>query len=805
MKPTPDQLRSVLSIDLGASYTKLAWRPAWRWRENAAYSHNRFNARSKPINLYPNQDEKGYLIPSLAYDPKDGTEWIFGKEAAGITPSATGCLHSNWKSTLFDERFSDESPEVISTIQIATNFLEWLKSRIEDEYDLSEANTRVCVPAFTQKKVGLRRLLKAFERAGWTDNSLLEVTEPKANLIGFASSGRNSVSADVTGGQKPTPNWRTMFGGENTPVLRNVRAQVLSGAAPAKWCIIDIGAFTTDIAICEIRTPIEVKEQKSYTHGLAKIDEQLKQMLNYKGMQISGTCHDELDRVKRLVYSGRTYTDVIQGRQVCIDAPELEEIKGWLTAFARDLLTMANGHFEGINGYILTGGPANISVISRVISEHFHKLGIREVSDQFRIGSFEHGGADGHNEQQNIEILKRIATALGGASVIIDFEDTEKVENDFRVPETPLLPGRECSCLGGNKNCIRCGGTGLRATEPEATPRTPIPLRGRRTSTQPQRAPGEVTPPKTQNKKSNPTRSGSLRQPMGADQEINPLSVEELIGTWKRSKKPALQHHSLDGWMGNLVFGNTICDQDARKHCLSNPSTPEGRAAWLRLLCLGCCLSARIERTTLKRFAEEELPDIWRALTPPSGKREQSKSYTEKLDSFFDKAIHKQFKNRNASWEDAELWRRVFYDFRKMHEFVYQNDLACSLLELVKEPRLDWNALAHFLKSGFLPGGKKAWRGVIGQSMTSPILFILRELRRLGIMDHRFDASCLYMNTAARRVAHGLGWITQREVMITDFDGLVDLSHKCHKRMQKETPELLQWFDLPLQIYRSKK
>jgi hypothetical protein len=396
---------------------------------------------------------------------------------------------------------------------------------------------------------------------------------------------------------------------------------------------------------------------------------------------------------------------------------------------------------------------------------------------------------------------------------MIDFDETANVENGVQVPEIPNLPRLECSCLGGNKSCIRCGGTGMRTTETEATPRTPIPRRGGRSATQPHRAPKvvpplvniEVTPPNTHNKESNRTRSGSVRHSKGVPQEIKPVSVEELLMAWKRSNKSALQEHTLEGWMGDLVFGNTICDQDSRKLCLSNPSSPQGQAAWLRLLCLGCCLSARIERTTLKRFWEEELPDVWRALTPPSGKREQSKSYTEKLDSFFDRAIHKQFKNRNASWEDAELWRRVFYDFRKMHEFVYQNDLAGSLLDLVKEPRLIWSALAHFLKSGFLPSGEKAWRGVIGQSMTSPILFILRELRRLDIMDHRFDASCFYMNTAARRVAYGLGWITLSEVIFTDFDGLVNLSHKCHKRMQKEVPELLPWFDLPLQIYRSKK
>jgi hypothetical protein len=204
----------------------------------------------------------------------------------------------------------------------------------------------------------------------------------------------------------------------------------------------------------------------------------------------------------------------------------------------------------------------------------------------------------------------------------------------------------------------------------------------------------------------------------------------------------------------------------------------------------------------LKRFWTIELPDVWEVLIPQSDDQANASSYNEKLDSFFVKAIHKQFKNRNASDEDSELWRRVFYDFRKMHEFVYRNDLAGAFLDLLKTPTLGWSSIAHFLKSGLLPDGSTPWRGVLGQSMTSPILFMLRELRRLGIVDARFNPSCFYVNSYARKVACGLDWITRREVMVSDFDGLVELSQKCHRNMLKECPDLLPWFDLPLQTFK---
>lgn len=93
------------------------------------------------------------------------------------------------------------------------------------------------------------------------------------------------------------------------------------------------------------------------------------------------------------------------------------------------------------------------------------------------------------------------------------------------------------------------------------------------------------------------------------------------------------------------------------------------------------------------------------------------------------------------------------------------------------------------------------FRGVAGQSMKAPLLFLMRELRRLDVLDNRFDAACFYMNSPARRVAARLGWIDDEERHGGEFSDLVDLSSKVHGRISVEAPELLPFFDLPLQIY----
>ena len=87
--------------------------------------------------------------------------------------------------------------------------------------------------------------------------------------------------------------------------------------------------------------------------------------------------------------------------------------------------------------------------------------------------------------------------------------------------------------------------------------------------------------------------------------------------------------------------------------------------------------------------------------------------------------------------------------------------------------------------------------------MSAPILFLMRELRRIGIIsDSTFDQGCYYINGPVKRVAFALRWIDEQDRKMSDIEGLLDLSASINNSMRIEAPQLSQWFDLPLQMCR---
>jgi hypothetical protein len=286
------------------------------------------------------------------------------------------------------------------------------------------------------------------------------------------------------------------------------------------------------------------------------------------------------------------------------------------------------------------------------------------------------------------------------------------------------------------------------------------------------------------------------------------IESEELVSTWDEAG--ALRVFTLSGPLRDLVLPGA-CNNDQLVSLLRKPDTIEGKAAWYRLLCLGCSfgilLGPRPFERVMDLWRSRLGDDFWYATVPLSLKASQSAAFNQKLDGFFEQVIHKLFKDENASGEDAEFWRRVFYDFRKMHYFVFRNQLPETMLDLASYDETDGHALINFLRSGQIPDALRdpahpRFRGVIGQSMTAPLLFVMRELRRLGVLSsERFDSACYYMNSPARRVARKLGWIDGDATSRYDFSELVGLSEQVHVRMSIEAPELLGFFDLPLQWY----
>ncbi|MFZ2282184.1 MAG: hypothetical protein WAW39_30590 [Prosthecobacter sp.] len=777
MNPTEKQLLPVLSIDLGASYTKLAWRERWEFDPQRSNPQNRFTSPSVPIKI-----DGAFLVPSIVLDPGEGREWQFGNDAALSTPGPSARLFRNWKATLFDADTTEQ--EVAQDSLVAKSFFGWLKDKLRRRYRVGEALVRVCVPEFDPRsqEIGVCRLLDALEGAGWARSQLLVVAEPKANVLGLASKGRNHVN--VFPDTPPIAFLRSIFD-PNSPLICAAK-KATAGGFPIKLVTIDIGAFTTDIAVCLASSEIKVECQYSYKHGVAALDNALQDLIRAGGVDPSNLPHSEFEIGKRTVYGGEASQWAVGNRSATLEENCMDVT---IAKFTDDLLQMCQTETSGAHWFVVTGGGGEIPLILNRIRSKLEAGGLRYVQELFP------------------DLDQRIATALGGASVVLDFSDFGDSSGNPQQPYPMSSVGRPCECAGANKECVKCQGTGwLTGFESVAKLRSGDrqPLAEFVPTGKPSRPEDEVLPKRVLRNVTPKPSNGGLAPGSKPPNILEPderIDVSEIVECLRGQESKVTQQFGLEGWMGQLVFGAEQWSAESRRRILQDHSSATGKAAWLRLLCLGTCLGVRAQPRYIKSFWENKLPEIWRVLIPTDLDQLEAKDYERKLNDVFVNAIHREFNDMRATGEDAELWRRIFYDFRKLHHFVYLNDLPCSLLELARQPGLPANALVNFLKSGFLPSGNKRWVGAIGQSMTAPLLFLMRELRRLAMIDARFDASCFYMNSPARRVARQLKWISESESTWFDIESLVEMSRTCHERMNTEMPELLPFFDLPLQWF----
>lgn len=297
----------------------------------------------------------------------------------------------------------------------------------------------------------------------------------------------------------------------------------------------------------------------------------------------------------------------------------------------------------------------------------------------------------------------------------------------------------------------------------------------------------------------------------GADPGVEQsIELGELIDAWDGHETDAIQRFTLSGDLRPMVFTDAVGDDNLRGRLLET-GTIAGKAAWYRLLCLGCALSLPLGRTPyerIMRFWERCLgDDFWLATIPESLESAAGPKFERRLDSFFEDIIHRTFRDENASGEDADFWRRVFYDFRKMHFFVFgESNLPGLILQISSGDGVCGSQLVQFLRSGHVPRslqapGHERWAGVVGQSMSAPLLFVMRELRRLCVVPEGFESACYYMNSPARRVASRLGWIDTYQRGNASFEDLLLVSETIFQRMHSEAPELEPYFDLPLQWY----
>ena len=261
-------------------------------------------------------------------------------------------------------------------------------------------------------------------------------------------------------------------------------------------------------------------------------------------------------------------------------------------------------------------------------------------------------------------------------------------------------------------------------------------------------------------------------------------SPADLWIWWEEQSKP-VDHYTLDGDLNwPLLFPNDSTPKASRKEKLcSKLAQPAGEGAevWYRLLGLACLMSAGWGATG-------RLRTFWRNTLEPAPhefwKRTAEGDFSESTQALFSELILRSHPNANATGEDAEYWRHVFYDIRKVHELIRQRNFAGTVWDLISD-RSREASFAHFLRQGEI-GSQTPWAGVLGQSAGSPLFFLARELFRLGLTSPGVRPLSYFVCGPVRRAACSIGWLAPGLARAVDFKSLARASEIIHKRISED-------------------
>ena len=284
-------------------------------------------------------------------------------------------------------------------------------------------------------------------------------------------------------------------------------------------------------------------------------------------------------------------------------------------------------------------------------------------------------------------------------------------------------------------------------------------------------------------------------QPQPPQVPTEAWSAQDLLAWWRCENRHAADY-TLDGRNWDLMVPDRGCPElatrvEVLRRRLRDPDSPDGKVTWYRLFGLACLMA--VGRTT------SELRGFWSSQLEGDGKFWRSTSqqrFPEAAEQVFDRLCDQRFTHVHASYEWAYYWRRLFYDVRKMHRLVWEYSFPAMILEQAKKAQ-SGRQLIEFIRSGHLPG-QAQWVGVVGQSIGSPLFFIIRELRRLRIIENSaVDSAAFFPSRHVRRAAASIGWLNQGDIAVWKIEDLLRVSASLHGRV-RHMPELAQHYDIPL-------
>ena len=439
--------RSVLSIDLGSAYTKLAIRRGWQDPSELL--------RDLPL-AAPDVD---FCIPSVVtrVETPAGPEWLTGSAAASRAPGDDVTIYRYWKARLFSEHPEDQAEhdslgrsgqghDLDDFEEVAVHFFRGMKASLEREpfgLDLETTAVRVCIPRLERSARAEARITTILERAGVRPaRGRPTVFEPESNAVGVLARGRNATWFPPRINFMPSPGralqLREML--EPEGLLQALRR--ISGSFGV--LVIDIGGFTTDFGYVEFDTSFSSDDwqrpdivQNSYELGIRELDHAVFELLTPEAQEaVEALPSSEWDAHKARLYRGETVALTRpNGRPVVLGAPEeAERIAAAITAFAARVTQardhFAQGHVRGpIDAQTLTGGGTMIPAIRAALTQALSARGGAEVSDLLDPDeprrTFAARDEPATEEavlaraRRNLELL-RGGSAIGGSSVFFE-------------------------------------------------------------------------------------------------------------------------------------------------------------------------------------------------------------------------------------------------------------------------------------------------------------------------------------------------------------------------------------------------
>ena len=442
---------NTISIDFGASSTKVAFRSECLPVSMGEHTHN---ARMFAV-------DSSILIPTLAIETgRSDQPWFFGQAAEELTPTEEMKVHRNWKAGLLRR---DNGPETVRSTIVAHYFFRWLREELMAARTLPlNPSVRILLPAFDDFEALKNVVLECMKSAGWNENIEFG-NEPHANALGILTEGRNVYRK---GNRSESVDFGQTYGMHN-PYIRAGRNAVLHSGSKNTYriAIVDIGAFTTDIALLGFNVVDSDSDglfdriQESIPVGAYQgIEVPLFQHLHKRhGIDhelISGSLRDE---IKKAVLAGNTYNYLGKDLGDKIDQDAISII-------LKNLIDTIWSHIGSaikrnpLNATYLTGGAANIPRVSQLLGEHLPRLqvvGHPDGKNQLKLSStyiidWRTDGDVG---------LRRIATALGGCSFLHSNHLASPAE-EIDEPKARRKSEHPCTCQGMNPDCAICSGSG---------------------------------------------------------------------------------------------------------------------------------------------------------------------------------------------------------------------------------------------------------------------------------------------------------------------------------------------------------